>query len=244
MFSKVRCLLFTQSRILVFLGCIATFSMIATATCPTNKGNPKTRWNIIYYTYDGSGATTSIAQAASDWSYPAQNFTSINAAGPFNDIQMHDGPLAIGRYAETVVWGEDTIFVCDPPGTSGHLDYNLQFCYNAGMMAYSTITFDQTQIATFASDHGVSPVSEMFRRVVAHEFGHVFSLTDVTENPPDCSASGVTLMNYLSTGSNVLPYNGCNTNAPQTCDSNEVISIYSGWRTYNWDGGCDTSTSC
>src|SRR5438046_2972811 len=153
MLSKVGYSIFTKSRMVVFLGCILTFSMIATATCPTNKGNPKWRWNIIYYTYDGSGGTASIAQAASDWSYPAQSFTSINAAGPFNDIQMHDGTLAMGRYAETLVWGEDTIFVCN-----GHRDYNLQYFYNAGMAAYSTITFDQTQIATFASDHGVSPV--------------------------------------------------------------------------------------
>jgi hypothetical protein len=244
MFSKVRSSLFTPSRIVVFLGCILTCSVIATATCPTNRGKAKWRWNIIYYTYDGAGDPNLIADAASVWSDDVSSITSINPAGPFNDIQMHDGMLDTGVYALTDVMGEDTIFTCDPPGTSGRLDNNLQYCYNAGMAAFSTMTFDQNHISQFAAAHGVSPDSEMFHRVVTHEFGHVFSLTDVSEDPPVCSGN-VTLMNYLSTGSNVSPYTGCNTSTPQTCDVSEVVnSIYSGWSTYTWDGGCNTSTSC
>ncbi len=83
----------------------------------------------------------------------------------------------------------------------------------------------------------------MFRRVVAHEFGHIFSLTD-DRTAVDCSSSAVTIMNREDTGSTVPPYNSCGINGPQTCDVNAVANIYSGWSTFTWDGGCDTSTFC
>ena len=82
----------------------------------------------------------------------------------------------------------------------------------------------------------------MFRRVVAHELGHILDLADVTD-AVDCSFSGVTIMNRLDTAA-TGSYGGCGIDGPQTCDSNSVTSAYYGWSTYTFMGGCDVNASC
>ncbi len=229
MFSKIRCLLVRRSQVVVFLACLQTLSIVATASCPPgSQYNPKWRWNYLYYTYYGAASVAAIDSATQDWNASLSSPAPISQAGPYNDFQFRDSVLQAGRLGQTTAHSEAEVAVCN-----NKRDVIYPYCYDLGMMSYGVIEFDLGQIQDVQTNWNLTQ-AQVVRKVAAHEIGHAFDLGD-DGSYPNCDNPSIM--------DSAQPYY-CHFDGPQACDFEWTATYYSGYTRYPYAGGCDPNWPC
>ncbi len=234
-FSR-HCVFICLTLLTLSLSCSRT----ASAQCVYGFQYTTSRWvfTTLNWTYSGTGLPKSaVSQGANGWN-SGQSFTSISESTFFDDIHIVDSNSIGTNQAEIQLYRSDNGNPCN-----GKRSYGCPtLCFNSSKLWRADVRLSPNNIAGAAYGWGgywglgtLDAIARATRIAVAHEFGHFFSMGEVSA-PQNCSNPTIMSLNDEFY---------CSLTQQTACDSAMVSTRYSGVTTYPSSCyQCDAGTTC